>query len=142
MQELTNKVVSMLKNMKIGKQWRVLTLFQAKLANTAVRPEGPAFLLSPCHAWILPEDDLQQVPQLRTPTQDQQRVAPSAEQKVGTTPDITVIQDLHRMSNAPPIMNAPNPPTKRALKSTNRVHQCITQNNVPGTVPPITPMIP
>jgi hypothetical protein len=39
-------------------------------------------------------------------------------------------------------MNAPNPTTKRALKSTKWVHRRITQNNVPGTVPPITPAIP
>jgi hypothetical protein len=58
MQELTNEVVSMLRNMTPEKQWCVLTLFQEKLANTAVQPEGPAFLLSPCHAWILPDEDL------------------------------------------------------------------------------------
>ena len=142
MQELTKEVVSTLKHMTPEKQRCVLRLFQAKLANTAVQPEGPAFLSSPCHAWILPEEDLQQVPQLRTPTQDQQRVAPSAEQRVGTTPDITAIQDLCRMSNAPPIMNAPNPTMKQALKSTKWVHQRITRNNVPGTVPPIMPTIP
>ena len=142
MHELTNEVVSMLKNMTPEKQPRVLTLFQAKLADALTRPEGPAFLSSPCHAWILPEKDFQRVPQIRTPTQDQQRVAPSAEQRVGTTPDITAIQDLCRMSNAPPIMNVPNPTTKRALKSTKRVHRHTTRNNVPGTVPPITPAIP
>jgi hypothetical protein len=39
-------------------------------------------------------------------------------------------------------MNAPNPTTKRALKTTKRVHRRLTRNNVPGTVPPITPAIP
>ena len=62
-------------------------------------------------------------------------VALSAEQRVDTTPEITTLQDLRRMSNAPPIMNAPNPTTKQALKSTKRVHRRITRNNVPGTVP-------
>jgi hypothetical protein len=142
MQELTKEVVSTLTNMTPEKQRHVLTLFQAKLAETNVHPEGPAFLSSPCHAWILPEDDIQRVPQIGTPTQDQQRVAPSAEQRVGTTPEIRAIQDLRRMSDAPPIMNAPNPTTKRALKTTKRVHRSLTQNNVPGTVPPITPAIP
>jgi hypothetical protein len=65
MKELTIKVVSTLKNMTPEKQRHVLRLFQAKLANTTIRPEGPAFLSSPCHAWILPEEDLQRVPQLR-----------------------------------------------------------------------------
>jgi hypothetical protein len=141
LQELTQEVVSTLKNMTPEKQRRVLTLFQAKLADTTIHPEGLAFLSSPCHAWILPEDDFQRVPQLRTPTQEQQRVALSDEQRVGTTPDISAIQDLRRMSDAPPIMNAPNPTTKRALQSTKRVHRRITRNNVPGTVPPITPAI-
>ena len=51
-QELTQEVVSTLKNMTPVKQRCVLTLFQAKLADTTVHPEGPAFLSSPCHAWI------------------------------------------------------------------------------------------
>jgi hypothetical protein len=42
------------------------------------------------------------------------------------------------MSNAPPIMKAPNSTTKWALKLTKRVHCQLTRNNVPGTVPPIT----
>ena len=142
MQELTNEVVSTLKNMTAEKQRRVLTLFKSKLSDATNEHEGPAFLTSPCHAWILPEDDLQRMPQLRVPTQDQQRVALSTEQRVGITPEIPSLQDLRRMSNAPPIMNAPNPTTKRALKSTKRVHRRITRNNIPGTVPPITPAIP
>ena len=142
MKELTNKVVSTVKNMTAEKQRRVLTLLKSKLSDAMVQHEGPAFLTSPCHAWILPEDDVQRVPQLRVPMQDQQRVAPSAEQRVGTTLEITTMQGLRRMSNAPPIMNAPNPMTKQVLKSTKRVHQCITRNNVPGTIPPITPTLP
>ncbi len=65
---------STLKNMTPNKQRRVLTLLQAKLADATTRPEEPAFLSSPCHAWILPEDDFQRVPKQRTPTQEQQRV--------------------------------------------------------------------
>ena len=57
--ELTSKVVSTLKNMTSKKQRRVLTLFRAKLLDETKCPGGPAFLTSPCHAWILPEDDFQ-----------------------------------------------------------------------------------
>ncbi len=46
------------------------------------------------------------------------------------------------MSDAPPIMNAPNPTTKWALKLTKRVHRQLTQNNIPETVPPITRVPP
>jgi hypothetical protein len=74
--------------------------------------------------------------------QDQQRVAPSNEQRVGPTPEIITFEDLRRMSDAPPIMNAPNPTMKRALKTTKWVHWRITRNNVPGTVPPITRALP
>jgi hypothetical protein len=52
------------------------------------------------------------------------------------------IEDLRQMSDALPIMNAPNPTTKRALKLTKRVHHRLTRNNVPGTVPPITRVPP
>jgi len=132
----------MFKNMTAEKQRPVLTLVWAKLSDETLCPGGPAFLTSPCHAWILPEDNFQQVPQPNTPTQDQQRVAQSNEQRVGPTPRITTLDDLRRMLDAPPIMNAPNPTTKRALKSTKWVHRRLTCNNVPNTVPPITRTLP
>ncbi len=94
LQELTSKVVSTLKNMTAEKQRRVLTLFREKLSDETICPGGPAFLTSPCHSWILPEDDFQRVPQPRAPTQDQQRVAPSDEQRVGPTPKIITFEDL------------------------------------------------
>jgi hypothetical protein len=50
MKELTNEVVSMLKNMTAEKQRRVLTLFKSKLSDGTEIHEGPAFLTSPCHA--------------------------------------------------------------------------------------------
>jgi hypothetical protein len=141
--ELTSKVVLTLKNMMAEKQRCVITLFRSKLSDETIRPGGTASLTSPCHTWILPDNNFQQVPQPRTPTQDQQRVAQSNEQRVGPTPvsqvcvstNLTTFDNLCRMSDAPPIMNAPNPTTKRALKSTKRVHQRLTCNNVPGTVP-------
>ena len=128
--ELTSEVVSTLKNMTAEKQRRVLTLFRAKLSDKTKCPGGPAFLTSPCHTWILPEYDFQQVPQPRAPTQDQQRVAQSDEQRVGPTPTITSMDNLRRMSEASPIMNAPNPTTKQAPKATKRVHRRLTRNNV------------
>ena len=47
MRELTNDVVSMLKNMTAEKQLIVLALFRLKLSDAMVQPEGPAFLTSP-----------------------------------------------------------------------------------------------
>ena len=94
MRELANEVVSTLKHMTAEKQRRVLTLFKSKLSDVTVQPEGPAFLTSPCHAWILPDEDFQRVPRLWAPTQDQQRVAQSEEQRVGTTLEMTPVRDL------------------------------------------------
>ena len=39
-------------------------------------------------------------------------------------------------------MNAPNPTQKRKLKLTKRTHSQQTQNNIPGSVPIITPTAP
>jgi len=83
--------------MTAEKQRRVLTLVRAKLMDETLCPGGPAFLTSPCHKWILPEDDYQRVPQPWTPMQDQQRMAHSDEQRVGPTPTITTLDDLRRM---------------------------------------------
>jgi hypothetical protein len=99
-------------------QRRVLTEVRKKLADNLLRPSGPAFLTSSCHAWILPDDDHQCAPQEVAPTHVPQRVAPEGQQRVGPTPAVTPAEIVQRMSNAPPIMNAPNPTTKRVLKST------------------------
>jgi hypothetical protein len=138
LQELTNKMVSTLGAMTAKKKRRVLTLVRAKLSDKTICPGGPAFLTSLCHAWILPEDDFQQVPQAVAPMRDQQRVIPSGEQRVVPPHKIISIEDLRQMSNAPPIMNAPNPTTKQALKLMKQVHRRLTPNNIPGIVPLIT----
>ncbi len=59
LQELTNKMVSRLGAMTAKKQGRVLMFVQAKLSDETICPGRPAFLTSPCHAWILPEDNFQ-----------------------------------------------------------------------------------
>jgi hypothetical protein len=112
LQELTNKMVSTLGAMTPAKQQRVLTLVRRKLSDEVICPGEPAFLTSPCHAWILPEGDEQQVPQAVTPMRDQQRVVTSGEQRVGPTHETISIEDLRQMFDAPPIMNAPNPTTR------------------------------
>jgi hypothetical protein len=121
--------------MPANEQRRVVTEVRAKLADDSLPPCGPAFLTSPCHAWMLPNDDHQRAPQGAAPTHVP---APEGQQRVGPTPEVTPADSLQHMSNAPPIMNAPNPTTRQVLKSIKRVHLRLTRNNVPGTVPPIT----
>jgi hypothetical protein len=130
-------MITTLTKLTATKQWQVLMEVRAKLADDALCPCGPAFLTNPCHAWMLPDDDHQRAPQeAHTPVL--QRGAPETQQRVGPTPHVNPAPSIQRMSNAPPIMKAPNPTTRRALKLTKRVHQRITRNNVPGSVPAIT----
>ncbi len=44
---------------------------------------------------------------------------------------------LTHITDAQPIMAAPNPTTKQALKLTKQTHSRQTRNNIPGSVPPI-----
>ncbi len=123
--------------MPANEQRRALTEVCAKLADDSLRPCGPAFLTSPCHAWMLPNGDHQRAPQEVALTHVPQMTASEGQQKVSPTPEVTPAESLQHMSNAPPIINAPNPTTRRALKSTKRVHLRLTRNNLPGTVPTI-----
>ncbi len=138
LQEVTKEMISTLTKMSANEQRRVLTEVRAKLADDSLCPCGPAFLTSPCHAWMLPNYDHQRAPQEAAPTHVPQRAAPEGQQRVGPTPEVTPAESLQRMSNALPIMNAPNPTTRQALKSTKQVHLWLTRNNVAGTVPTIT----
>jgi hypothetical protein len=45
---------------------------------------------------------------------------------------------LARITDAPPIMSAPNPTTRRELRLTKRTHSWRTRNNIPGSIPLIT----
>jgi hypothetical protein len=134
---VTKEMITTLTKLTATKQRQVLREVRAKLADDALRPCGPAFLTSPCHAWMLPDDNYQRAPQeAHTPVL--QRVAPETQQRVGLTPHVNPAPSIQRMSNAPPIMKAPNSTMRRALKSTKQVHQRSTRNNIPGSVPAIT----
>jgi hypothetical protein len=52
--------------------------------------------------------------------------------------DATPPNAIRRVTDAPPIMAAPNPTTKQVLKLTRWTHSCTMQNNTPGSVPSIT----
>jgi hypothetical protein len=92
--KIDERKVSTLGAMIAAKQQRILTLVQRKLSDKVICPDGPTFLTSPCHAWILPEGNEQQVPRAVAPMQDQQRVVTSGEQRVGPTHKIILIENL------------------------------------------------
>jgi hypothetical protein len=112
--------------MPAGKQSGVLLDFKSKLALT--NPTSKQTLTCPMHEWILPPGDLQRVPVILPM---EQRV----EQRVD---DATPPNAIRQVTDAPPIMAAPNPTTKRVLKSTKRTHSRTKGNNMPGSVPAIT----
>jgi hypothetical protein len=121
---VTKEMITTLTKLTATKQWQVLTEVRAKLADDVLHPNGPAFLTSPYHAWMLPDNDHQRAPQeAHKPVF--QRVAPETQQRGGPTPHVNPAPSIQCMSNAPPIMKAPNPTTRRALKSTKQVHQRI-----------------
>jgi hypothetical protein len=117
--------------MNPDKQTRVLTLVRQKLA-TLLPTDNNCRLTSPLHKWILPPSDPQRVTQIPTP---EQRVAQRVDNSI---PTADVPTPLTRVTNAPAIMAAPNPTTKRSLWLTPQTHVRRTRNNIPGLVPPIT----
>jgi hypothetical protein len=70
--------------------------------------------------------------------EDEQRVRVEEQMVIDKTSIITVPQ----ITDAPPIMQARNPTSKRALKSTPRIHARVTQNNTPGKLPTINRVHP
>ncbi len=86
-------------------------------------------LTAPTQAWILPQEDIQINPYVTPPPPIEQRVL---------LPTTTI----QRITDAPPIMNTPNPTQKQCLKLTKRTHSRGTRNNIPGSVPAITPTAP
>ncbi len=90
--------------------------------------DTPRTLTDASHTWMLPRGDIQLNPY----------VPPPNEQRVPLpTPNI-----IQWITDALPIMNAPNPTQKRCLKLTPWTHSRRTRNNIPGSVPRITPVAP
>jgi hypothetical protein len=120
---------------------RFMTLIEQRLRS----PNGqrsPRTLTDANHQWLLPRGDIQLQPYLPPPMEQRVPLLLShtpepLEQRVTTfTPP------LQRISDAPPIMQAPNPTQKRTLRISPRTHLRRTRTNTPGSVPRITPNAP
>jgi hypothetical protein len=59
LQAMTEEMITTLTKLMATKQRQILTEVRAKLADDALQPCGPAFLTSPCHAWMLPDNNHQ-----------------------------------------------------------------------------------
>jgi hypothetical protein len=139
LQEVINKLVTTLHKLLPEKHARVLFLFQDKL-STHTTIDHTCTLTHPTHDWLLPPTDIQRAPYIPPPQQRvEQRVNTFGKQRVER---FTKIPFLIRITDAPPIMAAPNPTQKRTLKLTKQTYSKRTWNNVPGSVPLITPTAP
>jgi hypothetical protein len=132
LQEVIDELVTTIREMPPEKQNKVVTLVKQKLASHESDKHN-CTLTNTLHHWILPPGDLQRAPYVPLP---EQRV----EQRVKDTnnQDALPPQPLMRITNAPPIMTAPNPTTTRTLRLTKRTHPRVTRNNTLGSVPKIT----
>jgi hypothetical protein len=127
-------VVNTLNKLTPMKQQQVLTSLKAKLVAQQDTPQSESQVTHPLHEWLLPADDPQIAPRPVPNTLPEQRVPlTQTEQRVPM---------LRRITDAPPIMVAPNPTSKRLLKRTPRTHVRLTRNNTPGSVPAITRSAP
>jgi hypothetical protein len=109
LQEVIDKLVARIKEMDPSKQARVLTLVKKKL-TASQSPNDQHTLTNPLHEWLLPPGDPQRV--ARIPTMEQ-RVTQRVKENNTSIPT-----PLIHVTDAPAIMAAPNPTTKRTLRLT------------------------
>ena len=129
LQEVVDELVTTLHEMKPNKRKGVLTDIINKL-DTSCRDHDKRTITAPAHQWMLPEGDIQHHPYIPPAPSDEQRVDEAMEEQ-------RVERSVTRITNAPPIINAPNPTAPRQLKKTARTHSRITRNNIPGSTPHI-----
>ena len=125
--ELTTEMVTTLQKMTAEKQRCVLTSVTAKLAAHQGNIPTDDCITPPLHEWTFPDDDSQRLPPPPPNAPGEQTVtATPTEQRVN------IPTPIRRITNAPPIMAAPNPTNKCLLKTTPRSHMRLTRNNIPG----------
>jgi hypothetical protein len=124
LQEVIDELVTTIQEMPQNKRNRVLTLVAEKLAAGQLNNPKRSLMHSK-HEWIFPQGDLQRAPYVppkeqRVPKQrvPKQRVMLDDAEQTNNMPP----QPLARITNAPPIMLAPNPTTRWALRLTKRTH--------------------
>ena len=73
------------------------------------------------------------------PPAPEQRVNEQPEQRVteASTPAMTPLPEIQRVSDAPHTMVANNPTSKRIMQKKTRTHQRATRRNTPGALPKI-----
>ncbi len=107
----------------------------AKILSAGQIHDPKCSLMHPGHKWILPQQDLQWVPYVppckqRMPKQrvPKQRVTLEEGEPANSMP--SQLPTLAHITDAPPIMSAPNPTTRQALPLTKCTHSWQTNNNI------------
>jgi hypothetical protein len=144
-QEVINELTATLNELTPDRRAKFLRLVYKRL--DAGPPAAKRTLTAPSHEWMLPRTDVQLNPYVPPPQQRvdiplapvEQRVPPNDPPGIQRVPAEMTFQ---RITNAPPIMTAPNPTAKRTLKTTKRTHSRRTRNNIPNSVPAINPTLP
>ena len=129
LQEVINELVMTLQEMKPNKRARVLIKIINRI-DTSSRDHEARTITAPAHQWMLPEGDIQQHPYVPP--------APSVEQRVDEDMEEQRVAHLMmRITDAPPIITAPNSTAPRQLKKTMRTHSRLRRHNIPGSTPQI-----
>jgi hypothetical protein len=129
LQEVTDKLITTLKELPVPKRPGVFENIKSRLAIDALQATK-RILTSHTHEWLLPLGDLQRVPILTHPEQRvEQRVTPNHHANAAP---------LQCITEAPPIKSVPNLTAKWILKKTKRMHSQHTRNNIPDSVLAIT----
>ena len=115
--------------MEPNKRANVLTKIKNNV-ETSDRDRNARTITAPTHQWMLPRGDIQHNPYVPP--------APTVEQRVDIDADEQrVAHPITRITDAPPIITAPNPTAPRKLKMTARTHSRLTRRNIPGSTPHI-----
>ncbi len=137
LQEVLGELRTSLQELPPEQRTKIVSVIKNKL-DLRAPTQYTRTLTDANHQWLLPRSDIQLNPYI--PTQDKQRVPIPQPPTSPLDPCTThTPQHVQRVSDAPPIMQAPNSTQKRTLRRTPRTHMRRTRRNIPGRVPPITP---
>jgi hypothetical protein len=113
LQEVNDKLITTLHKLPPEKCAHVICLVQDKLStHTAI--EHTRTLMHSTHEWLLPLANIQRAPFIPPPKQRVEQNANTSNQQ--SVERFIKIPVLTRITNAPPIMAAPNPTQKSTLK--------------------------
>ena len=103
-------MVTTLGEMPPSKRARVMALVKQKLTAPSP-PKDKRVLTDPNHEWIVPPGDLQHTPYIPPVIKRaEERMSDIETQRM--TPTVPTPTAIQRITDAPPIMAAPNPTTK------------------------------